>query len=96
MEKFVAGLGPFFGEYRDGVYVSNMERYAPARRASKPNVKGRMERVLALLGDEESREDFAVVFTSGPSDVWKHWARDLSFPKIPSGLGVASSGRIIA
>jgi FkbM family methyltransferase len=77
MEKFVAGLGPFFGEYRDGVYVSNMERYAPVRRASKPNVKRRMERVLALLGDEESREDFAVVFTSDPLKVWKHWARDL-------------------
>src|SRR4051812_15859084 len=65
-EKFVLGLGQLLGECRDGLCVSNMERYSPVPKRANRTSKD-VWSALPCSADEESRRILRLLSGGDPS-----------------------------
>jgi FkbM family methyltransferase len=74
--QFVTELGDFFGRTINGRHEPEMCRYIPLLRAASGG-PGRMNQILSLLEDEQSRSDFRAAAAAEPQELWRHWLRGL-------------------
>lgn len=73
LEVFIAGLGPFFGAYVKGRFVHASNRYQPFSLVTWRNKQDLRNQVLALVNDEESRDDLRAVLEDEPVRLWERW-----------------------